>query len=383
MIVYEPEAAAISCMKQHLLDLVAGDVFMVVDAGGGTVDLTSYRVEAAKLGDDQTKFKEAAAGSGRKCGGTYIDENFIQWVKTKTTPGAWAAFERCEAFSGDIYYFLSAWEVVKQSLKPRHISLMTHRIALPAALWDLIPSQIQITLMGEANGHGRRLLLTPSDAEFIFAPQLTEIEDLVCNQLQRTPGCTKIVLVGGFARSQLLQHLLRDRFERDDVKVFCPTHPARSVMEGATLSGIEQFVSSRYMRMTYGVDCQRPLKDGEDSSSARLYDGEYFTTYFSVFVNAHEEISIDSVITHTFHPMTADQAAVRFLILSCLHRHPKVPSEEGVKIEGTIRVPMEQDPTGKARSALVDFRFGTTEIEVYAYDVRTPHMKHRLQINYE
>ena len=46
MLLHEPEAAAMACLKQqmHPVPFVEGNTFAVVDAGGGTVDITTHQV---------------------------------------------------------------------------------------------------------------------------------------------------------------------------------------------------------------------------------------------------------------------------------------------------------------------------------------------------
>lgn len=71
-LVAEPEAAAMFCVKSGMLDLQIHDVVLVVDCGGGTVDLIAYKVED----NDSFKLTECTAGSGDCCGSTAVNRNF-------------------------------------------------------------------------------------------------------------------------------------------------------------------------------------------------------------------------------------------------------------------------------------------------------------------
>lgn len=69
-IVTEPEAAAVYTLRgmkegANRADVKVGDMFVICDAGGGTVDLISYKVTQV---DPIFKLEEAAVGSGDKCG---------------------------------------------------------------------------------------------------------------------------------------------------------------------------------------------------------------------------------------------------------------------------------------------------------------------------
>jgi hypothetical protein len=74
----EPEACAHYTMRsgqdEGIRSLRRGDCFMVVDAGGGTVDLVSYRVDEVAPHFRVTKVTEV---SGGQCGATCVDNDFL------------------------------------------------------------------------------------------------------------------------------------------------------------------------------------------------------------------------------------------------------------------------------------------------------------------
>lgn len=80
-IISEPEAAAtyaLYAMDPH--SIKAGDTFVLCDAGGGTVDLISYTVTGLK---PILQVQEAATGSGRICGSTFLNRIFLKFLETK------------------------------------------------------------------------------------------------------------------------------------------------------------------------------------------------------------------------------------------------------------------------------------------------------------
>ena len=76
----EPEAAAVAVLKDRIraTSLAKNDVYVVVDAGGGTVDLTSYQVDSV----EPLRLKEAAPGTGDVCGATFLEVNFRKMLRT-------------------------------------------------------------------------------------------------------------------------------------------------------------------------------------------------------------------------------------------------------------------------------------------------------------
>ncbi|KAF8453361.1 hypothetical protein BGX38DRAFT_1249757 [Terfezia claveryi] len=79
-LVTEPEAAALALLKQKSDEntVKVGDGFVVCDAGGGTVDLISYKVESLK----PLKIRECVIGDGGLCGSVFLDLEFERHIRT-------------------------------------------------------------------------------------------------------------------------------------------------------------------------------------------------------------------------------------------------------------------------------------------------------------
>jgi Hsp70 protein len=78
-LVTEPEAAAMFCSKTGLLNLKIHDAVLIVDCGGGTVDLIAYEVEE----EQPFSVSECTAGSGDSCGSTALNRNFSNILRAK------------------------------------------------------------------------------------------------------------------------------------------------------------------------------------------------------------------------------------------------------------------------------------------------------------
>lgn len=86
----EPEAAAVYAISElYQRDsgrrndpntLKVGDNFVLCDAGGGTVDLISYRVGQLQ---PSLGLSEVAVGSGGKCGSTFVDRNLLKLLRKR------------------------------------------------------------------------------------------------------------------------------------------------------------------------------------------------------------------------------------------------------------------------------------------------------------
>ncbi|CAG8678103.1 3376_t:CDS:10 [Funneliformis caledonium] len=74
----EPEAAAIHCMNRlKELKLTTGAKYLVVDCGGGTVDLIVRELLA------DNRLAETTVRTGDFCGGTYVDDEFLKFLERR------------------------------------------------------------------------------------------------------------------------------------------------------------------------------------------------------------------------------------------------------------------------------------------------------------
>ncbi|KAI9786203.1 MAG: hypothetical protein M1839_007613 [Geoglossum umbratile] len=81
----EPEACALYTIQDLITNdrnpLIPGECFVVCDAGGGTVDLVSYRVESI----EPFKLTKVGVITGGKYGATFIDQEFLEWLQPRLT----------------------------------------------------------------------------------------------------------------------------------------------------------------------------------------------------------------------------------------------------------------------------------------------------------
>ncbi len=85
----EPEAAAVYCRNTSGGSVLfnIGQTFTVVDAGGGTIDLTSYQITHEK------KLKQIGCDGG-KHGSTFVDRRFLEHLRSVFSMDVLSCFER-------------------------------------------------------------------------------------------------------------------------------------------------------------------------------------------------------------------------------------------------------------------------------------------------
>lgn len=82
-LVAEPEAAAVYSLDSisRTGKLQQGDNYIIVDAGGGTMDVISYRVKNKT--DEPLQLEESAQGSGGLCGSIFLNRGFEEYLEAK------------------------------------------------------------------------------------------------------------------------------------------------------------------------------------------------------------------------------------------------------------------------------------------------------------
>jgi hypothetical protein len=69
-------------LSKELRDRIGpGGNTMVVDCGGGTIDIVVHRKEAGDDNPKELRLREVAKGTGDCCGGTVVDAAFLELLK--------------------------------------------------------------------------------------------------------------------------------------------------------------------------------------------------------------------------------------------------------------------------------------------------------------
>ncbi|KAI9140669.1 hypothetical protein BKA69DRAFT_1078124, partial [Paraphysoderma sedebokerense] len=170
---FEPEAAAMSCIKDKDVDVQPGSNFLVVDCGGGTVDLFQ-----CQLGPNKD-LEELTIGDGGFLGGVNTDIAFLNHLRDLLTPEGFEAAitsPRCASGWANI---LAQWENRKRLFTGKESEI--EEIFLPqnvlnevAKVWDGdMP-------LGVADGVVK---LTKQDMKNFFDPVVDQILRLTRNQV--------------------------------------------------------------------------------------------------------------------------------------------------------------------------------------------------------
>ncbi|EGX95281.1 Hsp70 family chaperone, putative [Cordyceps militaris CM01] len=222
MLIPESEAAAIWAIK-NMPSIEEGDVFVVCDAGGGTVDLTSFRVKFLSQDRQQCELVGAGAGSGGLCGSIFLNRIFEKYLEEK--------FQDYRYWDPD--FMIDALGAFETKIKPSFSGR------------DREPHLIRIQGLKLSEQHGiQNNLLELTDEELrvnVFDIVVNKIQVLVRDQIRHTEGSVKeVVLAGGFGRNPYLKRKLQ-RMEcvvRQRINVSEFEDSATAIVKGAVTASL-------------------------------------------------------------------------------------------------------------------------------------------------
>ena len=259
-LISEPEAAAVYTLKAIQPNhLKVGDNFIVCDAGGGTVDLISYKI----IQISPLRVEESAVGTGGLCGSAFLNYRFEDHVRSRI--GA----ERYD-------------NMKEKKPKTWQMGLRTFEEFVKRNFNEEQHQEVNVPFPGlpddeEAGLESGFLVMTAEQVKEIFEPVVKEVCDLVQGQVdkirQKDGIVSGIVLVGGFGQSNYLYNKLKTHFNsaapppyterpthavatnnNQSVEVMQPMYAWTAVVRGAVLRGLEgSMVVSRRSRWHYGT----------------------------------------------------------------------------------------------------------------------------------
>ncbi|KAL8898343.1 MAG: hypothetical protein Q9192_002125 [Flavoplaca navasiana] len=264
-------------------NIKVGDTFVLCDAGGGTVDLISYKVSALK---PVLRIEEAAPGSGSLCGSTFLNRIFYKFLSDR--------------FSAD-----PNWDqdVVEEAMKRFEVTVKRSFHGNPNDEYQIpVPGLRDNATYGVRRG---RLRLTGSDVSKIFAPVVAEVIALVKGQIRATEAEVKAVLmVGGFGQSVFLRDSIRSAVASHGIEVMQSPNGWTAVVRGALMKGIASTnqnytavrISGRSARKSYGINVEHQFDEQVHDSSRRYWSnfkGYYCIMHMDWFIRKGETVEED------------------------------------------------------------------------------------------
>mmetsp|Transcript_18256 Transcript_18256/g.17949 ORF Transcript_18256/g.17949 Transcript_18256/m.17949 type:complete len:474 (+) Transcript_18256:22-1443(+) len=265
----EPEGASIQCREdaeENIRNSLDKDkIVMVLDCGGGTVDITVHKLMCEP--EENFLCEEFLPSSGGcEWGSKYVDAHFEKFLEKLFGEELYADYRRNALARLEI---LKHFEMLKRKFNPGKEE--RSRLQLSYLGDDLSSSRLK-ELIEEWNSNipdpliqlkkrgASGIDIPPTLMKSFFEPLFEKITEKV-NELMQESVSSKgeeinfIFMVGGFSESPYLKAVIKETFEREDLHILVPRRPQVSVIRGACLFGINpRSITSRISKKTYGIN---------------------------------------------------------------------------------------------------------------------------------
>jgi len=255
-----------------------GESFVLCDAGGGTVNVISYKVKAL-----EPSFEIEAVGraKGAKCGAVFINIAFKQWLRDLIGLENYKKLDQVQ-----LSYKISSYDTEGERMrilmkdfddKKKLFSKGSRdiRITLPAPL-----DRLDIPDKGVDKG---QITISYENMECFFEPCITPILNMVKAQRRqiedRGTRLKNVFLVGGFAESPYLQTSIEEYLSslRYKVELRRPDTSLTAVVRGAAIFGIEKSSNKAISSMSacprsYGISADIAFSEIVHDPEDRISD---------------------------------------------------------------------------------------------------------------
>ncbi|CAG8460451.1 1245_t:CDS:2 [Paraglomus brasilianum] len=365
----EPEAAAVHCissLKEY--DLLVGSSFMIVDCGGGTVDLTTRMLLPGN------RLSEITIRSGDFCGSSFVDKQFVLFIGGKF--GLAALKKLNELHYGQLQYLVQHFcSRVKFSFngnpatyKPRSIDIES---TCPAAM-DYVTG----ALADAMDAAEWEIELSFEDVKRMFDPVVNRILELIQAQLVASNGqCQAIFMVGGFAENQYLQNRVKDTFSSQVRIIAVPRHPIAAVSRGALAYGLNMnLVQTRVLKWTYGVETYHVWKSS-DPVERRTPRG--FVMHFKRLAQRGLQVAVDQKFSYQASSLSPQQTEMLFHVFVTQSDDAVYCDEPGMRLLGKLQIYLSP-PRHLQDNRHVEFSlmFGKMEVKAIARNTDTGEICH-------
>ncbi|KAF2658712.1 hypothetical protein K491DRAFT_755999 [Lophiostoma macrostomum CBS 122681] len=282
--VTESEAAAIYTTRylknrQGTEFLRMNEPFILCDAGGGTVDVVSYKVTQLS---PTLQIEQICKPTGRKCGSVFINLAFKKWLRMLIGEQNYRELDpelgetKISSHSAEG----PAMRELMRDFNARKEIFHSHygediRIDLPAPKDNL-------TLPGKVNAG--QIRISSRQMEVFFDGCVGQIINLLREHkeaIQKSGTGVRlrnVILVGGFGESKYLQEQITEHLGLTDINLRQPDTSWTAVVQGAVVCGIEKnrsenLIRANYCRHHYGILSKQIFSAAYHTEADRLrYD---------------------------------------------------------------------------------------------------------------
>ncbi|KAJ8298440.1 hypothetical protein KUTeg_024971 [Tegillarca granosa] len=385
LIALEPEVASIYCKNVPMNKredsstfecFDVGTKYLILDAGGGTIDITVQEVQ----GD--CSLTEVYKANGGDWGGTKVDEAFEDFLGEVFTPDVLYRFKREKR--GDYLELCREFEIKKRTITPE-LDHQKVTFKIPISLNDVYQDikrtslRDSITAAGKYKGQlaliGDKMRVDAEIARGFFTTTcdvITEHMSVILREPE-VEGTSTILMVGGFSESAMLRHAVQKKFA--GMRIIMPYEAGLSVLKGAVQYGFNpQIITTRVCKFTYGIETLNDFDDQVHPQSKKIFiSGEcYCNDCFSKHVEIGQSVKVgEATEERTYFPITEDQRSMRLAVYVSEDANPQYTTDSSCTYLGELTVDLPDEVEKNKRNVGVKLIFGGTELSVEARVIKT------------
>ncbi|THG96744.1 hypothetical protein EW026_g5140 [Hermanssonia centrifuga] len=335
--VTEGEASMHYCVDSGLTTgtIQDGQGIMIVDAGGGTVDLSTYLFTSTT----PTTVEEIAPPDCILQGSTRVNVRAERFLRAKLGNSRYGNEE-------DIKTMLESFE---KSAKPTFKEINDRSFIKFGSMRDRDPD------VGIRSG---QLTIDGTDVAKFFEPSIQAILESVRKQRQLSSTAPEMAfLVGGFAASPWLFARLKTVLASIGMELSRPdNHTNKAVAEGAVSHYLQHFVSVRVARLTYGAACCVDFDGADNDHSLRAGNIFYLPSgrlmvpdAFRVIIEKGTRMQENEEVEYSFQQETSQKSVLNSLtapwsVIGAESRDQSGPtSKRGIEKRGPAEIVYDND----------------------------------------
>ncbi|XP_033743088.1 heat shock 70 kDa protein 12B-like isoform X2 [Pecten maximus] len=368
MIALEPEAASLYCKylplelkgEGGLQSFTPGSKYIVLDAGGGTIDITAHEVQS------DGSLKEIHKANGGDWGGTKVDHAYQLLLSDIIGDSALHYF--LENNKIDALYLFNDFEIKKRTIKP-NVPSEKITFTIPSTMDDIcrhenkadIATIVESKFKGNVYTIDNKLRVSGDRAAKLFKESTEHIVDHLKSLLKEptVQGVKSILMVGGFSESFVLQNEIKTNFP--NLRIIVPREAGLAILKGAVIFGFEpKAIKSRVCKYTYGVKMSLPF-DAEKHDAPNRYatsTGKVLcNNLFDIHVRVGDNVDIGKPqIVTTYKPSEPSQTKMSFKVYASTEKNPKYVTDSGCTKIGQLNIAIPYTSKRVDRAVAVQYR---------------------------
>ena len=314
----EPECAALYCQQltndkmanhcrvQKNLDYSISNSYMVLDIGGGTVDVAVYNSQSENI------FESVLPPTGNDWGGTKVNEEYSKLLQEIVADPEFKRFSEMPqqgaqnqaAITTHIYHDFESAKVLfcNNAKKERRMTVRLHRKFVHFYSPEKIKEGVAALNDARIELDGSDLLVIQfSKVEELFAPAIRGILDCIDIAIAKSPVAINVVyLVGGFGGCPYIYNKIKEFDKFPNSCVLIPRDYNVAVVKGAIMfQQNPKTMNSRVSSAYYGIEATVKYDPQKHDSRRKRYDLKRECTVtdnaFEVIVQKYQKVHYKDV----------------------------------------------------------------------------------------